>query len=186
MKTLKLKENEILKERVGKNNALIVCTFCAPNNFSQEQISKFAKEFNAEIIKLPMLCNYPEVKVNPKNYDCILVLGCGAGVQAAGEILDTRVIPAADTIAIAVKKNNILSQYCTCCGNCVLYETGGICPITRCPKSLLNGPCGGVHEGKCEVDDRECAWVLIYERMKKFGKLGEFSGTRMPKLNEKI
>lgn len=195
MKTLKLKENEILKNRVGKKNALIVCSFCAPNNFSPEQITEFAKEFNAEIIKSSMICNYPElirgqsprsseaeprIKINPKNYDSVLVLGCGAGVQAASEILDTRVIPVADTTGIAVKKDNTLLQYCTCCGNCVLYETGGICPITRCPKSMLNGPCGGVHGGKCEVDDRPCAWVLIYERMKKFGKTDEFSGTRMP------
>lgn len=182
MKTLKLKERGILKGRIGGKNALIVCSFCAPNNFSADQISEIAKEFNAEIIRSPMICNYPELKINPKDYDSILVLGCGAGVQAASEILDTRVIPVADTTGIAIKRNNILSQYCTCCGNCVLYETCGICPITRCPKSLLNGPCGGVHEGKCEVDDRECAWVLIYERMKKFGKTDEFSGTRMPEI----
>jgi hypothetical protein len=66
----------------------------------------------------------------------------------------------------------MLMERCLACGDCILHLTGGICPITRCPKSLLNGPCGGVYEGKCEVDrTNDCVWILIYRRLKELGQL---------------
>lgn len=105
--------------------------------------------------------------------DCILVLSCGIGVQAVSSILDKPALPALDTISMGGFQGLWpSSERCEECGQCYLGLTGGICPITFCSKSLLSGPCGGTKDGKCEVDsDRDCGWHLIYERLKKIGKL---------------
>ncbi len=72
---------------------------------------------------------------------------------------------------------------CLACGDCILDETGGVCPITRCPKGLLNGPCGGTVKGKCEVGgyEEDCAWTLIYENLKKQGRIELFTKFRPPR-----
>jgi ferredoxin len=106
--------------------------------------------------------------------DAVLSMGCGIGVQTiAGMFEDIPVYPALDTSFDGMpEEQGVWVELCSCCGNCILDKTGGICPITRCPKSLLNGPCGGSQEGICEVDkDTPCAWQLIYDRLKKQGKL---------------
>jgi hypothetical protein len=73
-------------------------------------------------------------------------------------------------------------ERCSACGECVLDITGGICPITLCPKGLLNGPCGGMDKGKCEVDkEKDCAWVLIYKELEKRKKLAELKKIQPPK-----
>jgi len=103
--------------------------------------------------------------------DAILVLACGLGVQSVkdNDRLSKEVIPALNTMfgAVMDAAGNFLEK-CSLCGECVLDETGGICPITLCPKGLLNGPCGGMNKGKCEADkDKDCAWVLIYKELEK-------------------
>jgi hypothetical protein len=78
--------------------------------------------------------------------------------------------------------NNDFIEYCSMCGDCVLNFTAGICPVTRCSKGLLNGPCGGAKDKKCEVDRaRDCAWILIYNRLKELGQLDKMVLTRPPK-----
>jgi hypothetical protein len=73
-------------------------------------------------------------------------------------------------------------EQCQECGECILNETGGICPVTKCAKGLLNGPCGGAENGKCEVDpQRDCAWILIYNRMKALGELDKLRRFMAPK-----
>jgi hypothetical protein len=73
-------------------------------------------------------------------------------------------------------------ERCSMCGKCVLNETGGICPVTRCPKGILNGPCGGVRDGKCEVDPNiDCCFVLIYERLKKIDQVESFKDIKEPR-----
>ncbi len=98
----------------------------------------------------------------------ILVLSCGSGVQSAVNALDDSkmVISGVDTMFLGNIENlSSLKEMCSLCGKCVLNETAGICPVTLCPKGLLNGPCGGVKNYKCEVDENlDCAWVKIYER----------------------
>ena len=100
--------------------------------------------------------------------DSILVLSCGSGVQSAVNALDDSkmVISGVDTMFLGNIENlSSLKEMCSLCGKCVLNETGGICPVTLCPKGLLNGPCGGMKNYKCEVDENlDCAWVKIYER----------------------
>ncbi len=108
-----------------------------------------------------------------KAAQAVLVVSCGIGVQATGNILDIPAIPANDTLSSQGMQGLWpSSERCAGCGTCYLALTGGICPITSCSKSLLNGMCGGQHDGKCEVEkSRDCGWYLIYNRLKELGKL---------------
>jgi len=107
--------------------------------------------------------------------DAILVLACGLGIQSVKENMrvDKKVHVGCDTLFMgAIDSNGLFLEKCSACGDCVLELTGLICPITRCPKSLLKGPCGGQDKGKCEVDKtKDCAWILIYNELKKQNKL---------------
>lgn len=110
-----------------------------------------------------------------KDYDVVLSMACGAGVQMIADILEPiPVIPAVNTRFIGVtEEEGSWAERCRACGNCMLADYGGICPMTMCAKSLVNGPCGGSKDGKCEVGDWPCAWIRIIERLKKQGKLDE-------------
>jgi len=120
--------------------------------------------------------------------DSFLVLGCGQGVHTVIDATDGgRVHPGCDTIfgGETVSESEI-NEYCSLCGECIVEFTGGLCPITLCAKSLLNGPCGGAENGKCEVDkNRDCGWVLIYERLKKLGRLDLLRRYSEPKNNSR-
>lgn len=122
---------------------------------------------------------------NLRETDAILVLACGLGVQSAKECnrLGQPVFPGCNTLfgAIMDSQGNFLEK-CSLCGECVLDVTGGICPVTLCAKGLLNGPCGGMNKGKCEVDkEKDCAWVLIYRELEKRKDLEAFKEIRPPK-----
>jgi ferredoxin len=108
-----------------------------------------------------------------ENANCLLVMTCALGVHRINSYLSQPVIPALDTLFIAVEEApGYFREVCAQCGQCVLGETAGICPITNCHKGLVNGPCGGTNNGKCEVDkEKDCAWTLIYERLKAQGRL---------------
>ena len=116
------------------------------------------------------------IKDEAGKYEVILSMGCGAGVQEITDRLkNIAVLPAMNTRFIGASdgEGNFL-EMCAACGDCILSLTGGICPVARCPKGLLNGPCGGTKNGKCEVSqDIPCAWVMIYERMKELGRLDD-------------
>jgi ferredoxin len=116
--------------------------------------------------------------------DGVVSLACGAGVQFLAEMYDTkRVLPGLKTRFIGVAEHEgMWTQRCMACSDCILGETGGICPVTICPKGLLNGPCGGTNEGKCEVDnEKDCAWTLIYRRLEKTGGLNNIKKLFPPK-----
>jgi hypothetical protein len=118
------------------------------------------------------------------NAGCILVMSCGAGTQTAVELFEDKpVYPTNDSLFLGnMTRMQMFDERCSLCGECILDQTGGICPITACPKGLLNGPCGGTNEGKCEVSpDIECAWVRIYNRMKKLDQLGQMKEPVKPK-----
>ena len=109
-----------------------------------------------------------------KNADAVLSLACGAGVQAIAERYpNIPVYPGLDTKFIGIlQEQGIWTEKCAACGSCVLGTYGAVCPVTRCSKSLLNGPCGGAREGKCEVSPEiDCGWQLIYDRLKALGQL---------------
>jgi len=106
--------------------------------------------------------------------DVILSLGCGIGVQVVAERFpDVPALPGVNTSFMGASKEwGVWDERCAACGECRLAETGGICPITRCVKGILNGPCAGSKNGKCEVnEDMDCAWGLIYKRLEKLGQL---------------
>lgn len=109
-----------------------------------------------------------------KAVDKVLSLACGIGVQYVAELgLPTQCVPGINTNFLGANLDTGLwKERCQACGNCVLEQTGGICPIARCAKSLFNGPCGGSAKGKCEISqDVDCAWQLIHDRLKALGKL---------------
>ena len=109
-----------------------------------------------------------------KDYQVVVSLACGIGVQFLAEMYDDKVvIPGVNTRFLGSNEGEgVWRERCRACGECVLAETGGICPVTMCPKGLLNGPCGGTHDGKCEVDrEKDCAWTLIYQKLERLGKL---------------
>ena len=106
--------------------------------------------------------------------DAVLSLACGAGVQDIARLfMSTPVLPGINTTFIGIQESNgIFTEECSGCGDCVLGIFGGICPITRCSKKLLNGPCGGSQNGICEVNPETlCAWQLIIERLTELGQL---------------
>jgi ferredoxin len=116
----------------------------------------------------------PEIE----DLDVIVSLACGAGVQHVAEAAarlqrPVQVVPAVNTTFLgAALEQGVWAERCQGCGDCVLEITGGICPIARCSKSLLNGPCGGSSGGKCEIDPEvDCGWQLIYDRLSALGKL---------------
>lgn len=116
--------------------------------------------------------------------DLVVSTGCGAGVQfLARRFEPLRVVPALNTdfIGVTLERGSWV-EYCQACGDCVLEITGGICPIARCSKSLLNGPCGGSSGGKCEIDPEvDCAWQLIHDRLAAQGRLDQISEVIEPK-----
>lgn len=112
------------------------------------------------------------------DYDCVVSMACGAGTQLLAEnFSDIPIFPAVNTIAIGIDRDiGVYEERCRACGVCVIGYTGGICPVTRCAKSLFNGPCGGVSNGKCELNamapyEITCAWCDIYQRLKKQNRL---------------
>lgn len=111
-----------------------------------------------------------------RDHDLVLSMACGIGVQAIVERFpEARVAPAVNTTFLGLpEEHGLWTERCAACGECILYRTAGICPIARCAKSLLNGPCGGSQDGKCEIDpDVPCAWQLIYDRLKAQGRLDQ-------------
>jgi ferredoxin len=116
--------------------------------------------------------------------EAILSFGCGAGVQAIAERFPEKPVYAAlDTQFLGIlEEQAVWTEKCLGCGSCVLSQFGGICPVTRCAKRLLNGPCGGSSEEGCEVDpERPCAWQLIYRRLKAIGQLDNLECIVPPK-----
>lgn len=115
--------------------------------------------------------------------DFLLVLSCGAGIQSVAESSGKRVIAGTDSRFLGnIRRFGQFEQRCSLCGDCRLNDTGGICPVTVCAKGLLNGPCGGMEEGMCEVgDERPCAWVTIYERLDRQGRLAVLESSAAPR-----
>jgi hypothetical protein len=116
-----------------------------------------------------------EVRDKVAKAEVVVSLACGSGVQTMAEMFEDKpVFPGVNTTFIGMpEKEGLWVEMCGACGDCFLDRTGGVCPIVRCAKGLLNGPCGGTRKGgKCEIDpDKDCAWVLIHGRLQKQGRL---------------
>ena len=119
-----------------------------------------------------------------EEYDAVLSLGCGAGVQAVAEMYpEIPVIPALNTEFLGeTRDQGYWVENCLGCGDCMLYFFGGVCPLARCSKHLLNGPCGGSKSGECEINPEvPCAWQLIIEKLEKFEALDRLEMIYPPK-----
>ncbi|WP_135610382.1 methylenetetrahydrofolate reductase C-terminal domain-containing protein [Methanococcoides sp. AM1] len=108
-----------------------------------------------------------------KDADAVLVMACGSGTSNIARFVDVDVYPANNTDSLgAMAGDKVIHHLCAMCGQCTIAQFGGVCPTAQCPKELLNGPCGGSMDGKCEVDpEKDCAWELIYERLERIGRL---------------
>ena len=112
--------------------------------------------------------------------EALISMACGSGCQTVAENCKIPVFPANNTVFVGqTERVGIFHEMCRTCGDCVLGETGGICPITKCAKCLVNGPCGGQKNGKCEVDpNNDCAWILIYNKLKEQDALSKMVKTQ--------
>jgi len=120
---------------------------------------------------------------NIEDSDCLLVMCCAFGVQTVSLYSNKPVYPALNTLFIGWEESpGTFREVCVQCGQCIIGETAGICPLTACHKGLVNGPCGGTNDGKCEVDkNADCAWTLIYNRLKAQGRLDLMQKHQLPR-----
>lgn len=124
-----------------------------------------------------------ELEGKVPQYDCIVSMACGAGVQnMAQRFPKIAVHPVVNTVSIGVDKDlGMYEEKCRACGHCVLGYTGGICPVTRCSKGLFNGPCGGTNGESCEISNEiPCAWLDIYKRLKDQDRLDDILKVHPP------
>jgi len=115
--------------------------------------------------------------------NALLIMTCAFGVQTHARQFKKMVVPALDTVFIGKETGlGLFDEICTQCGDCIIGETGGICPVTTCHKGLVNGPCGGTNKGKCEIDSqKDCAWTLIYNRLDELGLLDAMRKLQKPR-----
>lgn len=147
------------------------------------------KDFNFKTTTTTKQCDYylttSALKPQIEEMEAVLSLACGIGVQTLAELFtEIPAFPAQNTHFMGAEEREagILEERCAGCGDCLLALTGGICPVARCSKGLLNGACGGSKDGKCELNsERDCGWILIYEQLKKQGKLQNLKEFRPPR-----
>jgi len=148
-----------------------------------------SKNFNLRVTTLPKQCDsyltLTTLQAQIEGIEAILSLACGLGVQTITQVLpDCPAFPSQNTLFIGaeIREDSTLEERCAACGDCMLAITGGICPIARCAKSLLNGPCGGSQHGKCEIDpEKDCAWDLVIKRLEKLGRVSALEEIRAPR-----
>jgi len=187
---------EILACLEGERNIfLLACNGCAEacETGGEDGLSKIEAELQKAgknitgTCLVDFLCNKLLVTARISRYadkiqqaDSVVALTCGIGVQAVAKVVDKVVHPADNTVSLGHFQGLWPSEErCGACGDCVLDCTGGICPVTSCAKSLLNGPCGGAQNGKCEVDnEKDCGWLKICEKLEKLGRLDNLKKIR--------
>ncbi|MBF0274853.1 MAG: methylenetetrahydrofolate reductase C-terminal domain-containing protein [Nitrospinae bacterium] len=202
----KRKENpEILNKLTGnvKKVFLVGCGECATvcktgGENELNDLENFLTSNNIDVVAKTIVdatCNEPgaglklrKLKEEKRQADAFIVMSCGAGVQAITEKVEANqlVLPGCDSLFLGnIKRINDYNQKCSTCGECIIGDFGGLCPVTRCPKGLLNGPCGGSVNEKCEVDaDNPCIWIVIYQRLKGLGQLENLDKFYEPKNNK--
>lgn len=182
----KLKSKEALESLITGKVFIINCHGCKEVSFPEKEAEALEKELLAAgkatgVLTTDYICNPEELKIRLERRkemldetDAVLVLSCGVGVQTVAEALgDKKVYAGCDTCRLpGFQGVTPLEVDCGQCGECYLNLTGGICPITACSKSLVNGQCGGSKDGRCEVDpNMECGWERIYRRLEQIGRL---------------
>ncbi len=174
---------------VGCANCAAACQTGGEKEIQEMKATLEARGYQVVATVLPEECCHKMlVKKETKILrDCgaeaIIGMACGDGVQTVADNIPLPIYPANNTLFLGqIERVGIFHEYCRMCGDCVLGQTGGICPITKCAKSLVNGPCGGQKNGKCEVDpENDCAWVQIYNRLVAIGQEHKLYETRTDK-----
>ncbi len=186
---------EEIIEQVGEKNRILIAgcnecvTVCEAGGKKEVEILASAlrmyfmthgKEVTIDEITLERQCDreyLEELKDSIEKYDAVVSLACGVGVQFMAErYMNMEIYPGLNTSFMGVtEERGVWTERCQGCGQCILARTAGICPISRCAKRLLNGPCGGSTNGKCEINpELDCAWQLIIDRLKKLGRMEEY------------
>lgn len=180
-----LKAKEEILSYISKGKIFVFeCLGCEEVYFPREEVEGFIASLKEQVIGkavLNYLCNREFAREYIRAYSqqieraqAILVFSCGVGVQILASLKEDKpVYTGCDTLYLnGFQGLRVQELNCVQCGECHLNYTGGFCPVANCPKGLLNGPCGGSENGKCEVDpQRDCVWVLIIERLEKLGEL---------------
>ena len=169
----------------AKKVALVGCGNCAAacqtgGEKELQELKEILEERGFQVVAtiLPEECCHKllvkkELKaLRGSDAEAVIGMACGDGVQTVADNITLPVYPSNNTLFLGqVERVGIFHEYCRMCGDCVLGSTGGICPITKCAKSLVNGPCGGQKNGKCEVNpENDCAWIQIYNRLVALGQ----------------
>ena len=181
-----LKQRETIESLVKGKTFIINCHGCKEVFFPEHEADTLQKELSGggnitEIVTRDYICDSDNLALQLKKFaaqldaaDTVIVFSCGVGVQTVAKYLDgKKVFAGCDTFALpGFQGVTPLEVACGQCGECYLNHTGGICPITACSKSLVNGQCGGCKDGKCEVDkNMDCGWERIYRKLEKLQKL---------------
>ena len=178
-----LKAKDTILSLIKGKVFIINCHGCKETHFPEKEAEELQKELEnvTGIFTTDYICNPDNLKLRLERFaaqieaaDTVLVFSCGVGVQTVAALLDNkRVCAACDTYALPGYQGVTPLEYdCKQCGECYLNLTGGICPLTACSKSLVNGQCGGAKNGKCEVDpNMECGWERIQRRLAQIDRL---------------
>ena len=178
-----LKTKEAIHSLAEGKVFIINCHGCKEVHFPQQEAEQLQKELPGVIgiYTTDYICNEENLALRLENYkdaickaDTVLVFSCGVGVQTVAQMFpNKKVCAACDTYRLpGFQGVTPLEHDCKQCGECYLNITGGICPLTACSKSLVNGQCGGAKNGKCEVDpNMDCGWERIYQKLKAVGRL---------------
>jgi ferredoxin len=200
--TIKKNHDEILEKLQNLRSVFIVgCGSCAAKCGTGDEkavaaMKEFLEQNGKEVLGSLILDSACDMRLARRDLSknesfqaaaAVIMLSCGAGDQSVEKVSGKTVIPALDSKFVgSTERIGVYSRFCSICGTCILAETEGICPRTRCAKGLVNGPCGGFVNGKCETDQtKDCAWVLIFEKLRNNGKLDSFLNNYIkPKNNE--
>ena len=181
-----LKNTDAIRQQLRGKVFVLICHGCKEIRFPEKETDALVEELkNTGIVTGTLttdyICNEENLQLRLRGFlgqieeaDTILVLSCGVGVQTVASLFeDKRTVAGCDTVRLpGFQGVTPLEHDCRQCGQCYLNLTGGICPITACSKSLINGQCGGAKDGKCEVDpNMECGWERIYRKLEQLGRL---------------
>ncbi|MFO7773340.1 MAG: methylenetetrahydrofolate reductase C-terminal domain-containing protein [Dehalococcoidia bacterium] len=187
-------EEEILPLISSKRLFIFECLGCRDVHYPVEEAEAFVDSLKEQVVgkaTVDYLCHREFVREYIKAYateiekaQVILVLSCGVGVQVVSSLLEDRIVyTGCDTLYLNGFQGLTAREFnCDQCGECYMNYTGGLCPVALCSKHLLNGPCGGSQNGKCEVDpDMSCVWQQIVDRLGKLGRLDTLERIGTPK-----
>jgi len=181
----------------GANKVLVVgcggcVTVCQTGGLQEAEIlarllARDIPGITVESLAVPRQCEWEFLEqLNPMihGFQMVISIACGIGVQAMNQYFRSiQTVPGLNTRFLGMPvEHGVFEERCQACGDCMLHLTGGICPVARCSKNLMNGPCGGSQNGKCEISPEiQCAWQLIYDRLKELNQVERLLSWQPPK-----